>query len=350
MHAGDRSPHGSEPAAGKHLPLQWSRELGDYVTCLTCSADGARVAAAMVNGELQLLDGFTGATLFRAHAHPGGILAAAYSPTSDVLATAGQDGVARLFDASGKLLAELPGGGGWVEHVAWSPRGERVATTAGRTVRVWSPEGRLAFETAPDVGTITGVAWDRAGRRLATCCFGGARIFDAMTGAELDRLPTPASLISLCWSADGTVIACGTQECSVRFWRLRTGKVSDISGFTSKPRALNFAPNRGLLAAGGGKAASVWSFEQQGPEGRRPLLLEGHEAVCTVLAFSPDGRWLATGGDDARVLLWAPQADATVVAGSHLRETVTALAWRQSDCLITADASGLIETRELVAA
>lgn len=340
------APHNGK--AGRPLPADWSRQLDDYVTMVSASTDGRRVAVATAGGELQVLHTASGETCFREQAHAGEILAVAYSPAEELLATAGQDGFVRLFDASGMPQAALFGGGAWMEHLAWSADGRHLAATAGKTVRVWTRGGQLCWESEADSSTLTGVAWDSRGQRLATCCHGGVRLFDGASGELLDRMPTRASLASLAWSPDDAIIACGTQECSVRFWRLGTGKVSVISGFASKPRALNFAKDGTLLAAAGSMSPSVWPFDRRGPEGQSPLLLEGHDALCTVLSFDQEGRQLATGGDDGRVFVWDPRATATATAFGNLRETVTALAWAgRGSFLLAADASGLVEARRL---
>lgn len=343
-----REPGSATREGGRLLPPDWSRQLNDYVTIVAASGDGRSVAVTTAGGELHVLSAASGQTCFSGRAHAGEILAAAYSPQGELLATAGQDGYVHLFEASGEPRATLFGGAGWVEHLAWSADGRRLATTAGKTVRVWTPRGTLLWESVPGSSTLTGIAWDSQGRRLAACCHGGVRLFDGASGAPLERLPTRASLVSLAWSPDDAIIACGTQECSVRFWRLGTGKVSVISGFSSKPRALNFAKDGSLLAAAGSTRPSVWPFDRRGPEGQSPLLLEGHDALCTVLSFDEQGRQLATGGDDGRVFIWDPRAGATPTACCHLRETVTALAWaRHGHFLLVADASGLVEGRQV---
>jgi WD40 repeat protein len=205
----------------KHaLPVAWSADVGDYATALAMSSDGTLAAVGNAAGELWAFDAKSGEIRFRVAAHSGPIMAAAWSPKDRVLATGGQDGTARLYDALGAQLAELPGGAPWVEHVAWAPDGERLATSAGRVARLWTHAGAALVETEAHESTLTGLAWNRKGTELATACYGGARIFSVGSGARAKHLPWPGSLISLSWSPTDAVIACGTQERSVHFWRL----------------------------------------------------------------------------------------------------------------------------------
>jgi WD40 repeat protein len=169
------------------------------------------------------------------------------------------------------------------------------------------------------------------------------RLFALASRKTTRHLPWRGSLISLAWSPNGAVIACGTQESSVHFWRVASGRDSEMSGFPSKPRALAWSSDGNLLATGGDIAVTIWSFEGKGPEGKAPTVLVGHQALCTALAFHPKQPRLASGSDDTGVLVWDPRAIRTPVAFGFLDETVTVLAWTaRGTLLIGADAVGTV--------
>ena len=233
------SPPHISPANPKHaLPVVWSTNVEDYATSLAVSSDGTLTALGNAAGELRVLDSLSGEVRFRVTAHRGAIVAAAWSPKQRVLATAGQDGTARLYDAEGVQLAELLGDAPWVEHVAWAPDGQHLATSAGRVTRLWSSAGAPLWAADAQESAVTGLAWNRKGTQLATACYGGVRVFDVGSGAAAKHLSWPGSLISLSWSPDDAVIACGTQERSVHFWRLAKARESEMSGWSAKPRML----------------------------------------------------------------------------------------------------------------
>lgn len=325
------------------LSTIWSRHVDDYVVALDVSHDGAMAAVGTAAGRVYAFETATGSPAFQHEAHPGGVLACRFSPSDLLLATGGHDGYARLFDASGRELGCVSGGAAWVEHVAWSPSGHHLATTSGRTARVWTWDGKPLFEIEPAGSALGAVAWNSRGTQLATAGFGGIRIADARRGNLVRELPWPASLISLAYSPDDAVVACGTQECSVHFWRLATGRDSEISGFAAQPRALGWSQDGKLLATTGGRAVSLWPFEN-GPEGRAPTLLSAHQALCTALSFHPSDPLLASGGDDAAVYVWRPNEAPTPLGIGRMVETVTALGWVPSaSVVVAADASGLIQ-------
>jgi WD40 repeat protein len=335
----------TRPAAaadeGYDLREAWTASVGNYATALSVSHDGGLLAIGTGGGMLFVFDAKSGALRFQVSAHAGGVLSLDWSPRTRVLATAGQDGCARLYDARGEQLAELRGSAAWVEHVAWAPDGEKLATASGRVVCIWTASGALAWKTDAHESTVTGVAWNRRSTEFVTACHGGAQLFRVGPESKTRRFPWRGSLISLAWSPSGAVLACGTQERSVHFWRLSTGQDSEISGFPSKPRALAWDAGGELLATSGDTTVNVWRFDEKGPEGRPSIPLVGHDAVCTALAFHPNDALLASGADDMQVLLWDPRKTSSPVGSASLDETVTGLAWALGgNRLIGVDAVG----------
>jgi WD40 repeat protein len=270
------------------------------------------------------------------------VLAVAWRPGAPVLATAGHDGTARLLEtATGRALATMPGTGGWVEHLAWSPDGRTLATASGRVLRFWHADGTPRLETPPHDSTITALAWSRDGTEVAATCYGGVNFWSPAAGARVRHLAWKGSLISLAWSPDGKVVAAGSQDCSVHFWRLATERDSEITGYPFKPKALAWDARSTLLATGGDAEIMAWDFAGSGPEGTKPRRLKAHQAVVTALAFGPRKGTLASGAQDTGVILWEPRRSTSPVAYGFARDAISALAWHPTQALVAAaDASG----------
>jgi WD40 repeat protein len=326
-----------------HLAEAWTATVDDYATALATSHDGTLLAVGTATGQLFVFDTASGALRFRTLAHAHGVLSLNWSPRQRVLATGGQDGRAQLLDEAGRVLSELSSDTGGVQHVSWAPDGRHLATACGTIARIWNASAEPVWRTDPHASPVTGLAWNRRGTELATACVGGVQLFRIASPSRARRLPWRGALISLAWSPTDAVIACGTDEHSVHFWRVASGQDSEIYGFPSKPLALSWDASGKMLATGGDVSVSVWVFDAGGPEGRPPIRLAGHQALCTALAFHPREACLASGGDDMSVLLWKPTQATTPIACGFLEDTLTGLCWTaQGNLLIGADAVGTV--------
>lgn len=333
-----------EPPRGKtELAPRLRVSLGEYVVAGEVAKSGRYAVVGLGDGHLVAFDLESGRESFRASAHANGVLAVAVSPDGERVASAGQEPTFKLWSASGDLLAELPGGAPWVEHAAWAPSGDRLAIASGRKVRIWTREGEPIVETEPLASTVTALAWSADGAAVAATCYGGVHLLPMAPGAKVRHLPWKGSLISLAWSPDGKIVACGSQDSSVHFWRLATGQDSEMRGYPFKPKALAWDAGSTLLAMGGDAVVTLWEFRGRGPEGTRPMQLEGHKGVVTRLAFSPRKGVLASGSQDTSVLLWEPRRGTKPVRFGFLEDEITVLSWHpEHRGLLAADASGTV--------
>ena len=322
----------------------WSAEVGDYAIAGGWTPRGEALVVGDAAGGVYAFDGRSGAAIWAQRgAHEGGVLAVAMHPNRPALATAGQDGRVLVWNATeGRVDHAIDVGSGWVENVAWSPDGQCLAASCSRDVRAYGADGTETrrFHTHPS--TVSAVAWPSA-EELATACYGQVTFFDAPTGTIRQKLEWKGSLVSMVLSPDGDVVACGSQDNSVHFWRRSTEQDSMMSGYPGKPSALAFNDTGTLLATGGGDSITVWSFQGNGPEGTRPGVLELHLATVTTLAFAPGGRRLASGARDGAVVVWSlgrnGQGDPVGIA--TVADVVGAVYWRPDGRALAAlDAHG----------
>lgn len=322
----------------------WAAEVGDYAIAGGWTPRGEALVVGDAAGGVYAFDGRSGATIWaQREAHEGGVLALAMQPNRAAFATAGQDGRVLVWSAAeGRIIQTIDVGSGWVENVAWSPDGQRLAASCSREVHAYSADGTeiRRFNTHPS--TVSAIAWSSA-EELATACYGRVTFFDASTGTVRQKLEWKGSLVSMVLSPDGDIVACGSQDNSVHFWRRSTEQDSMMSGYPGKPSALAFNDTGTLLATGGGDAITVWSFQGTGPEGTRPGVLELHVQAVTTLAFARGGRRLASGARDGAVVVWSlgRNGRGDPVGAAPMAAVVGAVYWRPDGRALAAlDAQG----------
>ena len=322
----------------------WSAAVGDYAIAGGWSLRGEALIVGDAAGGVYAFDGKSGATVWeRCGVHEGGVLAVAIHPSGTAFATAGQDSRILIWNAAeGQVSRAIDVGSGWVENVAWSPDGQWLAASCSRQVRAYGADGAEVWRSDDHPSTVSAIAWSSAGE-LATACYGRVTFFDASTGELRQKLEWQGSLVSMALSPDGDIVACGSQDRSVHFWRRSTEQDSMMSGYSAKPSALTFDDTGTLLATGGGETVTVWSFQGRGPEGTRPGVLEFHVQPITTLAFAPGAMRLASGGRDGAVVVWSlrrdGQGDPTGVA--LVADVVGGLYWRPDGRALAAlDARG----------
>ena len=309
----------------------WSAVVGDYAIAGGWVLGGKALVAGDAEGGVYSFDGESGATAWqRPGVHDGGVLSMAIHPSGRAFATAGQDGRVLFWDAAeGQVSRAIDVGSDWVENVAWSPDGQRLAASCSRRVHAYKSDGEEAWRSDDHPSTVSAIAWSGAGQ-LATACYGRVTFFDASTGEAHQKLEWQGSLVSMVLSPDGGIVVCGSQDNSVHFWRRATGHDSEMFGYPGKPSALAFDDTGTLLATGGGEAVTVWSFRRKGPEGTRPGVLEFHAQPVTTLAFAPGSMLLASGGRDGAVVVWSlyRNGKGRAVGTQDVEDPVAELYWR----------------------
>jgi WD40 repeat protein len=125
----------------------------------------------------------------------------------------------------------------------------------------------------------------------------------------------------------------GAQDNAVHLWIPEEDQEFHMSGYETKVRELSFSPDSRWLATGGARDACVWDCSGAGPEGREPVALPHSDRVCAV-AFQHAHGLLATAANDGEVALWSVARPNPLVASAKLTAAASKLAWSADDTLL----------------
>jgi WD40 repeat protein len=278
----------------------------DAVSTVAFNAQGTMLASGGRDQKI-FVRRFPGGDLLHEWNGNGGILALAFSPRGDTLASA--DGHTVQIWQLGQRSSpgtRLPGGPGFAESVSFSPDGKTLASAGEDGVMLWdvdpTPRRRQRLESE----LMTTVAFAPDGRTLAAGGSNGLRFWDVRRRVRLRR-HRPGDVRSISFSADGKRLVSGHGDYTVRLW-------------------------------------DVPSASQVGPP------LRGHSGWAWGVAFGPDGRIVASASYDATVRLWragvrAPPARSVPNPGASQEElaSIVGVGFRPDDkALVSADENGWI--------
>jgi WD40 repeat protein/tRNA A-37 threonylcarbamoyl transferase component Bud32 len=304
---------GTGPGEVKLWDVATAKEAGALagptagVFCLAFAPDGKTLAAACQDRAVRLWDVCTGkqreAPL---QGHEGPVFALAFAPDGSRLATAGQDQTVRLWDvATGRLRTTLTGHRGPVFALAFVPGGWTLASAgADQVVRLWDlPSGKERGAVRGHTGYVWAGAFAPDGASLATAGWDGTvKLWDVGDRQECVSLARRGD--------DGNAVVFGPDgqvatlqfDGSVWLWNAAGTRVTAVlRGHRAILQAGAFTPDGKTLVVGGREDGSLtfWDVPARRIRARR----QAHVRLWWV-SLSPDGKTLATCGEEGMVRLW----------------------------------------------
>jgi WD40 repeat protein len=268
------------------------------------SPDGRRLASADLDGKARLWDVDAGRLLATVPGRSDALTSVAFSPDGRTLAVAGDDGAVRLRDVTGRRPPiTLTGHTGLVNAVVFSPNGRTLASAGeDRTVRVWNVSGGPPrFTLAGHTDGVRAVVFSPDGRTLATGSNDHtARLWDPATGRARATLTGHTDDVHLLvFNRTGDTLATTGNDRVVRLWSVADGQPrATLPG--GLVNGLAFSPDGRWLATAGSNGSRLWNATV----GKPRLSITGDPINLWTLALSPDAPTIATGGADRTVRLW----------------------------------------------
>jgi WD40 repeat protein len=328
------------------------------ITAMDTGRGGTLLATSSLDYTVKLWDIETGKLLRTLSGHSDIVPAVAFSPDGRLVASGSQDKTLRIWDVeTGAIVRELKMESGSA-RIRFSPDGAMLASgNLGGSLVLWkfatSEKPRVL---APHIANISALDFSPDGKTVATGALDGNLAFTSVATGTVKKTEWPASLDLVRYTPDGKLLVSvssvaglldpatmkrlgrfegeGANVMSAGFLgdRVYTGdgygivriygrdqKLLSTIRTTEIPSTEGQAELGGLqvLPDGSVLTAAVGDlFRNDGdpfvqrwdPDGKLKQVIAGEGSQVRAVAFSPDGRWLATGGSGRTIELWDLQA------------------------------------------
>jgi WD40 repeat protein len=286
------------------------------VRALGVGPDGSWLASAGLDRTVRLWVTAGGAAHPTITRHTGPVRALAVAPDRSWLASGGDDHTVRLWNADGSPRATLSGHTDSVRALAVALEGSWLASAGhDHTIRLWDvATGEARSVLTGHTDTVRALALSPDGTWLASAGNDRAvRLWNVDDASPRSVLTGPAySVTALVISPDGAWLATAGHDRNVHLWDAAEGTpMATLTGHAYSMvhparrfsvTALAVSPDGTWLASGGhDHTVRLWNTADGSPRD----VLTGHSDTVRGLAVSPDGAWLASVAEDQTVRLWS---------------------------------------------
>ncbi|KAL6532448.1 E3 ubiquitin-protein ligase prp19 [Orobanche gracilis] len=240
-----------------------------------------------------------------------GILSLDILYSKDIIATAGVDSTAVVFDRpSGHVVSTLSGHSKKVTSVKFAAEGDLVVTgSADKTVRLWQGSENGNFECKhilkDHTAEVQAVTVHATNNYFVTASLDNTWCFyELASGLCLaqveDTAGSPEGYTSAAFHPDGLILGTGTSGAVVKIWDVKSqARVAKFDGHVGAVTAISFSENGYFLATAAQDGVKLWDLRKL--SNFRTFAPYDENTPTQSVEFDHSGSYLALGGSDIRV-------------------------------------------------
>ena len=209
--------------------------------CSVTFAPEGQVLASGGSKSVKLWDVRSGELLHTLQGHQDTVISLAFAPSGNTLASGSSDKTVKLWNIrSGKLLRTIGAHGGEIKSVDFAPNGKMLASGSwDGTVKLWDLSSGKLLRTmvAKNGGGISSVAFTPDSSTLASGHYyhKTVKLWDVQSGNLMRELRGQnGNVSSVAFASDGRVLASGSSDGTINFWRVFSARERDWSKFVAE--------------------------------------------------------------------------------------------------------------------
>ncbi|BAZ11999.1 WD-40 repeat protein [Calothrix sp. NIES-4071] len=296
--------------ATKDFDQKFTGTLSDYITSVRWAPVGSTLAVVSAAGEVALWQNDKLEILQAATSKS--VDCVGFSHDGKFLAAGGQDGRVQIWDLNeNNIVATLENAPAWVDKLVWNPISNQLAFCLNRYIQIWDASknevvATLNFQDSSPLG----LGWSSNGKNLAAGGNQGVKVWNCENWDEEPYIwEMPTVSVALAWSKDGKFLASGNMDRSVGVMEWGNSEPWLMRGFPGKIRScawsdINTLCGTPLLATSSVEGMVVWEKVEDESTGWEARVLTNHVDIIQGIEFAPNSFLLASAASDGWLCLW----------------------------------------------